>query len=590
MKALIKLKSFLASYRKESVIALILLTSVVFMDLAIPRLIQRIIDQGIALSNPTIILQTTLIMLGITVLSAVFAIGNNLYSVRVGEGVGRDLRAALFLKIQSFSFGNLDHMQTGQLMVRLTSDIAMLQRIVRVAIRIGTRAPLLMVGSILLMVATSRQLALAILPLLVVMGVIIIWFISHTQPLFLSVQRRLDTLNTVLQENIAGVRVVKAFNQGEYEIERFSAANLGYAEGSIRVMQFMAFLMPSLTFLINLGIVIVIWAGGMQSIHGDLTNGEIVAFTNYLLTTMTPLVIMANLAQVLAAANVSAERINQVLETAVDVQDQPDAVSLPANMAGKVAFEHVFFSYSQDGSEPVLEDISLAANPGETIAILGATGSGKTTLVNLIPRFYEVTSGSISIDGIDVRSLQQQSLLAHIGVVPQETVLFAGTVAENIRFGRPQASDAEVITAARAAQAHDFILELPEGYETHVEQRGVNFSGGQKQRIAIARALLMQPKILILDDSTSSVDVETETKIQAALETLLHGRTSFVVAQRISTVLNADRILVLDHGRVAASGSHTELMQTSTIYQEIFDSQLGGGMSLQLLDEVSGHD
>lgn len=590
MKALLKLKSFFMPYWKESVIALVLLTSVVFMDLAIPRLIQRIIDQGIASSNPGVILQTTLIMLGITAVSTVFAIGNNLFSVRVGEGFGRDLRAALFLKIQSFSFSNLDHLQTGQLMVRLTSDIAMLQRIVRVAIRIGTRAPLLMIGSILLMVSTSPQLALAIVPLLVVMGVVIVWFISRIQPLFLSVQRRLDGLNTVLQENISGVRVVKAFNRGGHEIERFSEANLGYAEGSIRVMQFMAFLMPSLTFLINVGIVVVIWVGGMQSIQGGLTNGEIVAFTNYLLTTMTPLVIMANLAQVLAAANVSAERINQVLETDVEIQDRPEAVDLPDSTAGRVVFDHVCFSYTRDCREPVLEDINLVANPGETIAILGATGSGKTTLVNLIPRFYEVTAGSVSIDGIDVRSLEQQSLLAQVGMVPQETILFAGTVAENIRFGRPKASDAEVVAAARAAQAHDFILELPNGYDTHVEQRGVNFSGGQKQRIAIARALLLQPKILILDDSTSSVDVETESKIQAALNTLLHGRTSFVVAQRISTVLNANRILVLDHGRVVASGSHPELMQTSTIYQEIFDSQLGDGVNLQVLDQVSGHD
>lgn len=590
MKALIKLKNFFTPYWKESFFALVLLTSVVFMDLAIPRLIQRIIDQGIGQSNPDVILQTTLIMLGITVLSTVFAIGNNLSSVRVGEGFGRDLRSALFLRIQSFSYGNLDHLQTGQLMVRLTSDISMLQRIVRVAIRIGTRAPLLMIGSILLMVSTSPQLALAIFPLLLVMGVVIVWFISRTQPLFLSMQRRLDGLNTVLQENIAGVRVVKAFNRDGYETERFSASSLEYAEGSIRVMQFMAFLMPALTFLINLGIVVVIWVGGLQSIRGGLTNGEIVAFTNYLLTTMTPLVIMANLAQVLSAANVSAERINQVLETEAEVRDRSDALFLHEDTAGRVVFDQVCFSYTQDCREPVLEDINLIAHPGETIAILGATGSGKTTLVNLIPRFYEATSGRVSIDGVDVRDLQQEAVLAQVGVVPQETVLFAGTVSENIRFGKPEASDAEVIAAAQAAQAHDFILELPEGYETHVEQRGVNFSGGQKQRIAIARALLLKPKILILDDSTSSVDVETETKIQAALEMLLRGRTSFVVAQRISTVLNADRILVLDHGRIVASGSHAELMQTSTIYQEIFDSQLGDGVSLQQLDQVSGND
>lgn len=590
MNDILKLKRFFTPYWKQSLVALIFLTSVVFMDLAIPRLIERIIDQGITSHDLNVVINTTLIMLGITVLSALFAIGNNILSVQVGEAVGRDVRDSLFQKIQAFSFGNLDRLQTGQLIVRLTSDISMLERIVRVAIRIGTRAPLLMVGSIALMILTSPRLALALFPLLIVMGVIIVWFIAHTQPLFLAVQRKLDVLNTVLQENIAGVRVVKAFNRFTHEMSRFAGTNQEYTDQSIRVMQLIAFLMPTLTFLINMGIVVVIWFGGLQAIDSTLTVGEIVAFTNYLLTTMTPLVIMSNLAQVLSAANVSAERINEILETDADIIDSPLAQDLPDSVKGEVVFEEVSFSYNGDLNEPVLQNINLVAKPGQTVAILGATGSGKTSLVNLIPRFYEVTHGRLTIDGVDVRQLRQDSLLSHIGIAPQETILFSGSVLENIRYGCPEASDEEVIRAAQTAQAHDFILELPDGYDTHVSQRGVNLSGGQKQRIAIARALLTTPEILILDDSTSAVDVETEASIQDELEIIMRGRTSFIVAQRISTVLNADKIIVLDKGRLVAEGKHAELMETSQIYQEIYDSQLGKGVSLEQLIEAGGDD
>jgi ATP-binding cassette subfamily B protein len=308
--------------------------------------------------------------------------------------------------------------------------------------------------------------------------------------------------------------------------------------------------------------------------------GEIVAFTNYLLTTMTPLMIMAMLSNVLAAGNASAERINEVLEVVPEVQDAPETQALPEDIQGRVTFEEVSFHYNGASDEPVLCGVNLIAEPGETVAILGATGSGKSTLIHLIPRFYDASEGRVTIDGIDIRQIQQDSLLARVGIALQETVLFQGSVRENIRYGRPQASDEEVIAAAKAAQAHDFITRLPQGYDTDIAQRGVNLSGGQKQRIAIARALLLQPKILILDDSTSAVDVETETKIQTALEELMKDRTSFVVAQRISTVLNADKIVVIDRGQIAAEGTHAELIKRSRIYQEIYDSQLGNGFAL----------
>jgi ATP-binding cassette subfamily B multidrug efflux pump len=577
MNDVFKLLHLVKPYWRRSVVALTLLTSLVFMDLSIPRLIQRIIDQGINQQNQAVILQTSAIMLGISLLSTVIAIGNNITSVQVSENVGRDLRDAIFSKIQSFSYGNLDRMKTGQLIVRLTSDSQAVQRLFQVSLRIGTRAPLLMLGSLILMFNTGPLLALEIIPLLLVTSVVIIFFISRMEPLFLSVQQRLDRLNNVLQENISGARLVKAFVRADFENERFESANEGFTSNSVSVMRFMSTMSPALTVFVNIGMVIVIWAGGLQAIRGTMTVGQIVAFTNYLLTTMTPLVMMTMLSQTWANGIASAKRVNQVLEVTPDVQDQLGARKLPSNTPGRVVFDNVSFHYNGTSDEPVLSGVNLVAEPGETVAILGATGSGKSSLVNLVPRFYDISSGHLSIDGMDIHQLTQESLLANIGVVPQETVLFSGTVKDNIRYGRPDASDDDVIAAAKAAQAHDFIMELPQGYDTHVEQRGANFSGGQKQRLAIARALILHPSLLILDDSTSSVDVETEIHIQQALENQQYNHTSFVVAQRISTVLTADKIIVMDHGRVVARGTHKELMKSSPIYQEIYASQLGAG-------------
>jgi ATP-binding cassette subfamily B multidrug efflux pump len=574
-----RLLRFVRPYWKRSLLALVLLMAVVLMDLAIPRLVQRIIDQGIAGRDVQVVLHTSILMIGISVLSTLFAIGNNNTSVQVGESVARDLREALFLKIQSFSFGNLDRLQTGQLMVRLTSDAGAIQRLVQVSLRIGTRAPLLMIGSLILMVDTDKRLALTLLPLLLVISALIAFFVMKMGPLFLLMQRRLDKLNTVLQENIAGVRVVKAFVRADSEAARFQEANDDYTGYSIRVMQFISTMSPALSVFVNVGIVVVIWAGGLQAIRGDISTGQLVAFVNYLQTTLGPLVIMVLLANTWAAGMASAERVNEVLDAVPEVQDAPGALSLPPAVQPRVAFENVGFHYNGLGNEAVLEHVTLVAEPGETVAILGATGAGKSTLVNLIPRFYDVSEGRLSIDGIDVRQITQDSLLAQIGIVPQETVLFSGTVRDNIRYGRPDAGDDEVIAAARAAQAHDFIENLPDGYDTHVEQRGVNLSGGQKQRIAIARALLTRPAILILDDSTSSVDVETELKIQQALAERMRDRTCFVVAQRISTVLKADKIVVIEKGRIAAAGTHRELLRSSPIYQEIYASQLGNGQA-----------
>jgi len=590
MNHLKKLLPYLKPYWKLAVFCLVLLTSVVFMDLAIPRLIQRIIDQGIIQKNQAVVLQTAAIMIGVSLLSTLFAIGNNYYSVRVGESVARDLREALFLKIQSFSFGNIDRFTTGKLMVRLSSDSTAVQRLTQISLRIGTRAPMLMIGSLILMFNTNRQLALTILPLLIITSAVIVWFSLRMEPQFRSMQQKLDRLNTVLQENIAGARVVKAFVRADHEAARFEIANDDFTERNIRVMQFMSSMSPALTIFVNIGMVIVIWSGGLEAIRGQLSQGQIIAFTNYLLTTMGPLIMMTMLSNVWANGIASMQRINEVLDTVAEVQEAEHAVELPADARGRVELKNVSFHYgSQD--ELVLDEINLVAAPGQRVAILGATGSGKTSLVHLIPRFYDTTHGQILIDGVDIRSIKETSLVGHISIVPQETVLFSGSVRDNIRYGRPDASEEDVLAAAKAAQAHDFILKLPQGYDTHIEERGVNLSGGQKQRIAIARAIITKPKILIFDDSTSSVDVETETKIQIALQELLRHTTTFVVAQRISTVLTADKIIVIDQGHIAAEGTHTELMQTSAIYREIYDSQLGDGFREEILlqqrEEVS---
>ena len=578
MNHIFNLSSFVRPYWKRAVLALVLLSSLVVMDLSIPRLIERIIDQGITQRNMTVVATTAALMIFLSLLSAVIAVGNNYFSVQVGEGVARDLREALFLKIQSFSYGNLDRHRTGPLMVRLTSDVAALKTLTQVSLRIGTRAPLLMAGSLLLMFATNSRLALTLFPLLAVTAVIIVFFIVKLEPLFLGVQQRLDRLNNVLQENIAGVRLVRAFVRADFEERRFADANQDLTARSIRVMEFMSVMSPALTVCVNIGMVIVIWAGGLQAIRGQLTLGQIVAFTNYLLTTMTPLIMMTNLSNTWAAGIASAERVDEVLATVPEIRDDPDPLPLPENASGRVVFENVSFCYNPESCELVLREINLTAEPGERVAILGATGAGKTTLVNLIPRFYDAVAGRVLFDGIDVRKLKQDSRLARSGIVPQESILFSGTVRDNIAYGRPEATDDEVVAAAKAAQAHGFIMELAGGYGGRVEQRGANFSGGQKQRLAIARAILMRPEVLILDDSTSAVDVETETLVQDALEELMRGRTSFVVAQRISTVLRADKIIVLEGGRIAAQGTHRELLQSSPIYREIFDSQLGGGL------------
>ena len=579
MKSLLRMADFVKHYRRDVVIAIVLLLGVSAGDLAIPRLTQRAIDQGIARQDMHAIWTTALIMVGAAVFSAVFSVGNTALAVRVGQNVSADLRRAVVRKVQSFSFGNLDRAQTGQLLTRTTSDVNQVQFIVLMSMRMLARAPLWMIGSLIMLALTDATLALHLLPLVIVFAVLVWLFATKARPLFLQVQNKLDNLNQVLQENLAGARVVKAFARADYENTRFNQANVQLMNQSIQVAQLLAVLMPTMMLTINLGVVAVVWFGGSQVIGGTLTIGELVAFVNYVLTAMFPMLLLGAITGPLSAADASAARIWEVLDSTPDLEmeNRPPVRASSREGMGRVTLENVTFNYGADEDEPVLENINLVAEPGQTVAILGATGSGKSSLVHLIPRFYDVTAGRVTLDGVDVRDIPLHELRARIGMAMQEAVLFNVTIRDNIRYGRPDATDAEVFAVARAAQADQFVLAFPDGYDTMVGQRGVTLSGGQKQRIAIARALLVRPHVLVLDDSTSAVDVETEVKIQDALGERMAGRTSFIVAQRISTVLTADKIVVLDQGQIVAEGTHEELLAASLIYQDIYRSQLGDG-------------
>jgi ATP-binding cassette subfamily B protein len=599
MSPIRQIAAFLKPYRRPATLAPLLMVLEVTMDLLQPFLMKRLVDVGVATADLPVVIHTGLLMIGISFVGAFGGVGCTVFAVRAALSFGADLRSALYRHVQSLSFGNLDRLGTGQLVTRLTNDVNQVQDVVLIGLRILVRAPAILVGSLIMAIITSLRLAPLLAVLMPLLAIVLAVVIKGSYPLFFRVQASLDRLNTFIQENLAGVRVVKAFVRGEYEKGRFAVANEDLMARSVQAMQFSAVVGPFIMLAVNFGVAGAIWFGGVQVQFGNVTVGEIIAFTNYLRQTLFSLMMVSMLVIQVSRAQASVTRIAEALNSEPDVKDRDDGhlVGQPAvALKGRVAFEHVTFSYDArngEGGESVLRDVSFVAEPGQTVAILGATGSGKSSLVSLIPRFYDVQQGRVTIDGVDVRDMRQADLRSRIGIALQEAILFSGSIADNIRQGRADADDAEMRAAAQAAQADEFITALPEGYATQLGQRGVNLSGGQKQRVAIARALIRQPDILILDDSTSAVDVEMEARLQAALEQMMAGRTNpstalslhsgfrlrtcFVVAQRISTVLGADKILVLDAGRLVAEGTHQELMAGSPIYREIFESQLGNG-------------
>ncbi len=582
MRATRRLAGFLRPYKLWVILAPLLMTIEVGMDLLQPLLIQRIIDEGIGRSDFGLVWRTGFLMLIVAFIGMLGGVLCTLFAILAAQGFGADLRGELFGKVQRLSFGNLDRLETGGLITRLTNDVTQLIDVVGLLLRIMVRAPLLLVGSLIMATLTSPRLALLFLILIPLVAGIILFAFRRMFPLFGVVQRRLDALNGVLQENLAGVRVVRVFARGPFEIERFFGANTSLKNANLAAVRLGVVIMPALILVLNLGLTAAIWFGGIQIDRGQLQVGELIAFTNYLVQSLFALMMTSMLVVRLARAEASAERVAEVLASTPEIVPPANPVRELAGR-GEVVFDDVSFRYvgkaDQNGmtgdTEPVLRQISFTARPGQTVAILGATGSGKSTLVNLIPRFYDVSAGRILIDGVDIRQIDETTLRGAIAMALQESILFTGSIRDNIRFGRPDASDAEVRRAAEMAQAHEFIEALPEGYDAIVGQRGVNLSGGQKQRIAIARALILGSPILILDDSTSAVDVATERRIQEALSGM--RQTCIIVAQRISAVVGADMILVLDGGRIVAQGTHDELMATSGVYRDIYESQMETG-------------
>ncbi len=575
MKYLWRALSYLNKYWLLAASALLSLLISTATQLAVPRMTQFIIDDGIAARRMDVVVWAALGMVSASVIGSLFTFFQGVLSARTAQGVAYDLRNQLYSKIQSLSFSYHDRAQTGQLLTRATSDVEMVHHFIGMGFIQFASALLMMAGSVVLLFATDWQLALIVLVMVPLTFGLFGFFAAKGRPLFMQIQQRLADLNTVLQENLVGVRVVKAFAREPYERARYARANQNLFDLNLVVGRLMAGAMPLIFLIANLSLMSVYWIGGYQAIAGHLSVGRIVAFANYMMMTFFPIMMLGMIMAMISQAGASAERVFEILDAQSEVVERPDGIEL-TSIQGRVAFERVSFRYF-GGGELVLKEVGFTAEPGQTVALLGATGSGKSTVINLIPRFYDATEGRVVIDGHDVRDVTLDSLRQQIGIVLQETTLFSGTIRENIAFGRPDASLEDVIAAAKAAEAHDFITSFQEGYDTAVGERGTTLSGGQKQRIAIARALLLDPRILILDDATSSVDYETEHRIQQALERLMEGRTSFIIAQRVATVLNADQILVLERGEIVARGTHEELLRESSIYAEIYYSQLEGG-------------
>jgi len=567
---------YLGGYWSWAVVALVGLFLSTAANLVIPRMTQRIIDEGINAGRMDVVIGAALGTIGLAVGGSVFSFLQGMLSARVAQGVAYDLRNQLYAKIQSLSFSYHDQAQTGQLLTRATSDVDIVQMFVGMGFVQFLNAVLMIVGSIALLIATDWQLALIMLVLVPLTFGVFGFFASRARPLFTGIQQRLADLNTVLEENLVGIRVVKAFARESYEAQRYAQANESLFDLNLVVGRMFAVAIPFIFLIANLSLLAVYWIGGYQAIAGHVSVGRLVAFASYMMMAFFPILMLGMIVAMISQAVAASERVFEILDAESEVVEKPDAYELPF-IEGRIAFEQVSFRYFGQG-DPVLNSVTFIARPGETIALLGATGSGKSTIINLIPRFYDVTEGRVTVDGCDVREVTLDSLRQQIGIVLQETTLFSGTVRENIAFGRPDASDEEIEEAAKAAEAHDFIVGFPDGYGTQVGERGTTLSGGQKQRIAIARALLLDPSILILDDATSSVDYETEYRIQQALDRLMEGRTSFVIAQRVATVLNADQILVLERGEIVARGTHEELLEESPIYAEIYYSQLEAGV------------
>lgn len=569
------LAKYIKKYWKSFSIAVLFLTFEAISDLLQPTIMAKIIDEGVANKDIHYVLKMGGLMLTITAFGAVAASTRSIMASIVSQNFGAELRSDLFKKIQTLSFKNLDKFDRASLITRLTNDVTQVQVFVNGLMRIFVKAPLLAIGGLIMATRLNLQLSVVLAVVVPIVALLIVVNLCLGFPLFSKVQQALDKVNGVIREYLSGVRVVKAFNRFDVEIAKFTKANNQFKDQSIAAGRLVATFSPAIMLTVNLGIAVVLWIGGLGVNSGRIQVGHIIAFTNYMTQILYSLMMVSMVFNMFVRAKASAGRIDEVFSQQDDMTWKNEAVTLPHVDKGRVEFNHVSFSYDGGNGESVLKNITLTIEPGETIGIIGSTGSGKSTLVGLIPRFYDAVSGTIKIDGEDVKLVNPSILRDKIAMVPQKNILFTGSVMENIRWGKEDASQEEVEAVAVIAGAHDFITASPEGYETRIGQGGINFSGGQKQRISIARALVKKPEILILDDSTSAVDVATEAKIKAGLKKYAAGLTCLLIAQRITSIIDADKIIVLDQGEVAGFGTHQQLINTCTIYQEIYQSQMG---------------
>lgn len=576
MKLILK---YMKPYKVLAILAPLFMMVDASSELIMPKLMTLLINNGVAASNSSYILKLGAGMIAIAILGIIGGIGCLISASIVSQRAGTDLRKDLFMKIQDFSFHNIDTFQTPSLITRLTNDITQIQMVILMSLRLLIRAPLLCFGSLIMAFSINAKLALIFVIAILVLAIITFIIMRKGIPKFQMVQKKLDSVNTVMRECLAGMRVVKAFVRHDYELEKFDVANEDYKSTNLKAFRIVILMLPAMMFILNVSVIAILWFGGIQVYGGTMRIEEIMAFITYLMQMIMSLMMLAMVFMYVSRAQISLNRVKEVLNEEIDIVNPADPV-LPEKNQGNVTFQNVFFRYKGGTGEPVLENVNLTAKAGETIGILGETGSGKSTLVNLMPRLYDVSEGEIYIDGVDVRKYSIHQLRKKVAIVLQETILFTGTIKENIKWGNKNATEEEVIAAAKAAQAHDFIMEMPKGYDTELGQKGVNVSGGQKQRISIARALIQNPSIIIFDDSTSAVDSLTEKRIRQSMKESHKHCTKFIIAQRISSIKDADKIIVLKDGKIVAEGNHNILMETSLDYQEIYQSQMKKGVVL----------
>jgi len=583
MRDLIRLRKLLRPYSWQVLLSLLILLLGTATRLVVPTVIGDAIDYGLGGSDQSYLVIAALIILGVGLARAVLSFVQTYLGAWIAQHISFDLRNRLYDHIQHLSFSYHDRTQTGQLISRCIEDVSSIQQFTGSGLVELIQIFLLLVGVITLLVISNAKLAaIALLPMIPLLF-ITIRFGERVGKMFYAIDQAVGSLSARLQENVVGAQVVRAFAREDYEIERFDETNRGVYETRINVYQEWSRIMPTSHFLVGLSTILILWFGGNMVLRGEMTLGAMVAFNGYLIMIAEPARQLVWLVNTAGEAGAGLKRSFDVLDQSPQIKSPPDAIVLPP-ISGRVEFRNVNFRYRNESSH-ALENINLLVEPNQIVALIGPTGSGKTSLINLIPRFYDITEGAVLVDGVDIRQVDLPSLRQQIGIVLQTSLLFSDSIRDNIAFGRPDASMEDVVAAAKAAQAHEFILEMADGYDTIIGERGITLSGGQRQRVAIARALLLDPRILILDDSTSSVDTQTERLIQQALDRVMDGRTTFVIAQRLSTVRRADQILVLDQGRIIERGSHGELLAQDGLYREIYDLQLRGQ---EIIDPLSG--